>query len=388
MQSHKKILNKQKKHKKLLLPIITFVLSIIFSIIIETNRLYFLRSGNLFSDIVTEINPNEFNASNNNKLILATGYISTDSFLLDNVFKIEEQALILKRIVEMFQWKEVITNIRNKDNINDYSKFQNLKHDFHYEKIWSNNHINSKDFKDKLVKNPDHIPFGSKLFTNRNINLGLFGFSKEFRKEMEKILVKFKIDKSYHDVLNPRIGGWFKHNKDHFFYGDKNNPTIGSLRVSFEILPEGIYTIVGKQNNYIIEPYILPNGQIAIIKPGEHDKYSIFTINDNYNLFYLILTWLVAYIILVFGSYYLISSCINYTPELKNNKKLTVKNIFYLSLYSAAFILNFQLVVINLFYPRLILILFISSLILLIRHGQKLQKKYFTASIRKKRASK
>jgi len=60
--------------------------------------------------IVVPIRADKLDPENNGKLVHVTGKATTEEILEDSVFNVSIRAIKLKRVVQMYQWKEVVTS--------------------------------------------------------------------------------------------------------------------------------------------------------------------------------------------------------------------------------------------------------------------------------------
>lgn len=60
--------------------------------------------------IVVPIRADKVDPENNGKLVHVTGKATTEEILEDSVFNVSIRAIKLKRVVQMYQWKEVVTS--------------------------------------------------------------------------------------------------------------------------------------------------------------------------------------------------------------------------------------------------------------------------------------
>lgn len=78
------------------------------------------------------------------KLVHTSGKADTTETLRDAVFGVEENSIGLKRVVEMYQWKEN-SETNSTDN---YGGSQTSTTTYSYSKVWSDTKIDSSDFHD------------------------------------------------------------------------------------------------------------------------------------------------------------------------------------------------------------------------------------------------
>jgi hypothetical protein len=111
------------------------------------------------ASIVQTTNAEQIDPQQNGKLIHFTGEARTPSVLTDDTFAISENALKLKRIVEIYQWSEE----QKTETIEKIGGSTETTTTYAYKQIWDDRLINSQDFKDKTnYPNPQNKPLEMK----------------------------------------------------------------------------------------------------------------------------------------------------------------------------------------------------------------------------------
>jgi len=200
---------------------------------------------------------NEKTAINFNKEIdelqagatLIQGEIKPRHRIIDPIFHIESDGLILKREVIIYQWKEYT----HKSN----SSHQILLYD--YKKGWSQFYDNSSSFNE---------PQGH--------------YNPPPKYETELFVTDATIDKYYIDkTVIKQIDNFKKfHNKkgvNSLYIGkDSNHPSVGDLKIIYSFVPATTYTVLGKLQNQNIIPFQTTDGNSFIfLHDGKIDKKTI-----------------------------------------------------------------------------------------------------------------
>ena len=206
---------------------------------------------------ITSLYLNEKTAINFNKEIdelqadatLIQGEIKPRHRVIDPIFHIESDGLILKREVIIYQWKEYT----HKSN----SSHQILLYD--YKKGWSQFYDNSSSFNE---------PQGH--------------YNPPPKYETELFVTDATIDKYYIDkTVIKQIDNFKKfHNKkgvNSLYIGkDSNHPSVGDLKIIYSFVPATTYTILGKLQNQNIIPFQTTDGNNFIfLHEGKIDKKTI-----------------------------------------------------------------------------------------------------------------
>lgn len=206
-----------------------------------------------FLNQAIEVDSYNYESSNDGKLIHIIGKISSEDTLRDPVFDIERKGIKIKRKVEMFQWVKI--KRFHKTWLQDV-----FKHD-------DSEHKNSAP------------PFLSVEISAQKAFLGDFEISKEILDEINFYIPFTKnsntltgaID-SYRATLN--LNG-FK-----YYSASMNNPNLGDLRVSYEIVPYQIISIIASQKGKKIVPFHGEQGKFFKVLPGEKSVQDFINIVD------------------------------------------------------------------------------------------------------------
>ncbi len=241
-----------------------------------------------------EIDIYNIDDSNNDELVYAYGETSSDEILFDEEFGIEINTLRLKRKVEMYQWKEFSKTRKEKkiggaeETITDYT----------YKKVWSDQLINSNDFKLwEDHQNPSGMDYANYEISAANIGFGEFTLEDNVVTYFNnyKGLPLSDLDKT--DYMNAKIitekdadatsGNSLQ--KLFFGYGSNQNPQIGDYKISFQYVENGDYSILAKQNRDKFEVFETSTGStILMVEDGKVSAKKMFEIAQSNNT---ILTW-------------------------------------------------------------------------------------------------
>lgn len=208
----------KKNNNKIYILIIVFLLLISLATILITkyNKWYDNRTDKELRTGTVVIKDGKVKKKNENKLVLVTGKLDyNDEILHDSFFIIHIKTPKLLRYVEMYQWKEY-TELDNRGQIV-----------YKYEKVWSNELIDSSKFKNENYKNPKKKSYETKYFHSKNLKIGEFNLSKKQR-EMLNCNVRTNIWKNI-----PLREGYKVYNN--FITNSKktNTPEIGDIRIAY-----------------------------------------------------------------------------------------------------------------------------------------------------------
>jgi hypothetical protein len=304
---------KDEDFKKILVASILIFIGIIFLFINESSYIKQIENYYKVGGEATLINPNSPNPTNNNKLVYASGTITPASETKDEVLEVSTNSLRLKRKVEVYQWKETTAQVNKpssydlvwSDTLIDSNKFVdrekvNVKEFEYKQEEFSNPSVKigvlplndqyvsklsnykplslSELFPDK-VKKPDTII--SNLYECVCINTTIcpnYNKVKSVASQLKLEIVKFYPQASAYQAKDWRCKKLpdevisnivrFKNGmtlEDNYLYKgwDYKTPQIGDTRISYEIVPSGEYSLVGKQLNNSIVAYTSGGGNLV-----------------------------------------------------------------------------------------------------------------------------
>jgi hypothetical protein len=191
-------------------------------------------------------------SANEGKLIHLSGEATTSEPLSDPIFGVSVTALRLGRVVNMYQWKEDKEETTTKRSDGSTEK----KTTYRYTKAWAGSRIDSSKFQQpEGHQNPPSLPVSADSFVAPNAMLGSF-------KLPARLLAKMKGDRP----LVPTAGDLEKvpapwNPKLHvfesgFYHGvDPVNPANGDLKITFQMLPPGPFSILAQQQGETLAPY-------------------------------------------------------------------------------------------------------------------------------------
>lgn len=216
---------------------------------------------------VIQISPTPILPTNNEKPIYVTGIANTDDILKDDLIGIEINAINLNRQVEMYQWQE--TSITSAQSEMGGAEKQTTS--YNYEPTWSNTLINSATFNDATThQNPTSFIIPGDNQYSPDVNLGDFKLSTNIITQIghpEQILLTENNVNKLTESLNVNV----KLNQNQIYLGnDPSSPQIGDLRIYMTAIYPQKISIIGKQIDNTIVPFISKNNEeILIVTNGQ-----------------------------------------------------------------------------------------------------------------------
>jgi hypothetical protein len=247
---------------------------------------------------VVSVASDKVDPANDKKLIHVMGEAATPSPVSDPDFGISAPALRLLRTEEIYQWVEN----KKSETKQKVGGGEETTTTYTYEKNWVDEPVKSSEFKQAA----DHVNEGDLIagnaeFTAEDVTLGSFKVPSEFVKRMgnpEKFTLKEEALESLtgdlKDVASIQAGA--------FYFGEKPSaPQIGDVRISYEIVKAGAFSILAAQLGDTFEDYPTKAGDsISFIEEGSVSAETMFKNAASANT---MITWLVRFLGFLFMSF-------------------------------------------------------------------------------------
>lgn len=240
---------------------------------------------------VISISAQTINPSNEGKLVHLTGFATTEDVLEDVEFGVSENAVKLKRKVEMYQWKETTESHRRK-KVGGGTETTTT---YEYNKTWSENLINSSNFKKSDGhQNPKQMSYKSKIYTADKVSLEEFTLSKGLLRQMNNY-ESLIIDESHEDNASESLVDKLKIANGKYYLGDDpDSPETGDIRITYEVAGPSTVSIVAKQSGNSFTPYMTKVGrELEMLSVGSYSAEEMFKKAETQNK---IFTWVLRFV--------------------------------------------------------------------------------------------
>ena len=230
---------------------IGLLLLLIFTVVLWQNEGRAIRTARGLAEgaaIVVPVDAVNVDAQQESKLVHLSGEAVTQAPLEDAAFGIKQPALRLARKVQMYQWKESSeTTYQNGDS----SKTGTTT--YTYDKVWDDKPISSASFNQPLNHtNPTAWRYSSEGWTAKDATIGAFHLPEGLVAKLGDGQPMPVSEGSYTftEPNPPQL-------KDGTLYFGTNPllPQVGDLKVTWQMLKPGPYSIVGRQSGTSITPY-------------------------------------------------------------------------------------------------------------------------------------
>lgn len=185
---------------------------------------------------VNSISADKIIKDNDSKLVFLTGEVKVSDTVEDLIFNVSVVSPKMVRIVEVYQWQ-----------------YKNGG----YEKVWSEDLINSSDFNDSTKINPTEKTYLNKDYKASIVKVGSFTLSNTQKDSLLSKKMLTTLSTTGAEKLGYKI-------KDAYYISsiDPNNPEIGDVRVSFYYNDIKTISILALQTNNTFSTYITDLGRI------------------------------------------------------------------------------------------------------------------------------
>ncbi|MDI1310607.1 TMEM43 family protein [Prosthecobacter sp.] len=239
---------------------------------------------------VVHVAADKVDPANDKKLVHVTGDAKATGMVEDTNYGISVPALRIVRTEEIYQWVEN-TKTETKEKVGGSEETTTT---YTYEKKWVDEPVKSSEFK----KPEGHTNKGDLIPENANIaagevTLGVFDVPEDFVKQMGSPIKNAVTDADLARLPEDLKTGT-KIQDGAFYIGENpKTPQVGDVRVSFEIVKPGTYSILAAQIDETFEPYQTKAGDaINFIEEGTVSAEAMF---KNAAAANSMITWLVRF---------------------------------------------------------------------------------------------
>jgi len=274
---------------------------------------------------------------NDERLVLVGGPLVITNSLREDFYGISIHAVKLRKVVQMYQWKET-ENTKKHTHVNaDGEHVTHVEKTYSYSKDWFDHHIDSSSFQRTWGHhNPpkDYWPAESKIETNSQVQIGSFVLGPILKDKF----TNFKPVTS--DELPPSdrvklYNGVYYHSRNVW------DPEIGDYRVQFSYAGRQgeEFTSVGKQSGEEIVPYETETGEeLFILHTGLRGAGDVFQTEHYHNR-----TWTWIYRLAGWFPSFLGLCCLSNLLELVLDLYPTVRSVVTLGVTSLPFSVSITL---------------------------------------------
>lgn len=203
---------------------------------------------------VNSVSNDKVDAANAGKLIHVNGPTKTTDVISNPQFGIETNAIRLRWIAEIYQWKQ---NERTRTEKKVGGGERRIT-EYTYEKIWSDDKINSSNFKESGHDNTGRKIYDSGSSQAKNVTLGAF-------KLPDALISKISSSQAFACAQKPAGDENGSISGGEFYTGDPGNPSIGDEKVRFTITLPGDVSVMAVQTGDSFSAYTAESGKTKFL---------------------------------------------------------------------------------------------------------------------------
>lgn len=225
---------------------------------------------------------------NEGKLVHFTGEARTPSVLTDIDFGVGGSALKLRRIVEVYQWKEN-SKSDTKEKLGGGTETTTT---YTYSQTWSDSLIDSSSFKEaETHMNPTTKRFDDKEWLATNVSVGAYEIPQDLLSALSGYQ-PFTLTSEMLKTLPYATQGQVELTGNMLYLQSSASamPQTGNTRIRYEIITPQTVSVIAKQSASTLIPYTTKNGRtISMIQTGDHTAQEMFegAVSNN-----RIMTWI------------------------------------------------------------------------------------------------
>lgn len=260
--------------KDVLVGLIIFVLAFPLLVWNEGRAISTHRSLQEGASVVVSADANNLDASLDGKLIHISGELRTPSVLTDETFAISEQAIKLRRVVEMYQWIES----KESKTVEKFGGSTETTTTYTYNKDWSERLIDSSQFVESAGRqNPSAKSLESEEQLASLVSLGVYTLPERLLRSLSDYQRLNLKDEWLRSLPYAKQEQWQLFNNYFYQSSDPSNPSVGDLRVWYQVVRPGMVSVIASQKGDQLEPYRTSKGQsIEMIRLGNVSAEEMF----------------------------------------------------------------------------------------------------------------
>ncbi len=232
----------------------------------EGNGLHTAQSLQQAMKVVVTVPDSPIDAIHDRHVIYFTGKATTQDVLHDKKFGVAENAIMLQRTVEMYQWKE-------KQETRTESEFGGSERQvttYTYQLVWSPDLIDSRGFQEATQhQNPAQMPIQSKQQYADKVTVGDFILPTSLVKQMTGAKM-VELKNADTEALAKEFNKPVKLTEDKLYIGESaSTPKVGDLRVSMSAIYPQEVSVIAEQFGQTLQPYLAPAGkEVNLLEMG------------------------------------------------------------------------------------------------------------------------
>lgn len=246
---------------------------------------------------VVSITPGKVDPAQEGKLVYLSGDALAAGALSDDTFAVQApEALRLRRVVEMFQWKQHEERSTRKK----VGGGKETTRTYTYEQVWSDDLLSSGSYKERGHDNPKQMPYPSAVWDDKQAKLGAFKLG-ELTSKLDG-WQQVTVEKSAQPALKLVDGGLYKG-------ASSDSPAVGDVRIRFEKVAQGPVSVLAVQTGSGFSRFTSGQGDAGLFEAvvGTQGPDEMFQALESQNA---VLAWIlrgVGFFLMVIGLFLIVN---------------------------------------------------------------------------------
>jgi hypothetical protein len=199
-------------------------------------------------DAVVTVAADPVVAANEGELVFVTGQAAGGGQISDPDLGVITTELRLRRIVEMRQWEEDVTEPQSSSTTKTKT--------YSYWEVWSDEPLDSADYHELGHDNPP-MPIRGDVWDQGAVSVGGFKLNAGLVRQIDN-WEPLPAGEQALPTLRARFGSAQAHGNGLYVGSSPENPSVGDLRIRFEQAPAAQVSIVGRQSAEGFGPWTTP----------------------------------------------------------------------------------------------------------------------------------
>lgn len=212
--------------------------------------------------VQTVSDPNQVDSSLEQKLVHMSGKAKTTEVLRDELFLVEQMAIMLARDVEMYQWEED----EHTESRKRTGGGETTTKTYTYKQDWNSGRNNSENFHNKNGHINPNPKFQDHAVVAQTVKIGAYEFDDGLKSSINQYQ-ELPWPQDSISKLAFNIQGQIKIEGDWLYWSEQgtagsSSPSVGDQRIKIKYVPSDVdVSLVAKQTGSSFSPYKTSNGE-------------------------------------------------------------------------------------------------------------------------------
>ncbi len=241
----------------------------------EKHSLHMAQSLEQTQKVLIPVANSPISPQNNLKVVYFTGLATTKDKLVDSTLGIDVNAINLDRKVQMYQWDEDVKT----ETHSQVGGSETQTKTYTYNKIWSDNLIDSSKFKEQTGhQNPAIMSIASKSQYANKVTVGDFALPSSLITQID-VSKPIELTAANKDKVNAKLNKPVELINNQLYVGqDPQTPQLGDLKITSSVVYPQDVSIIAQQSGDSLQAYLAPAGEsIILLSTGTMSSMSMIS---------------------------------------------------------------------------------------------------------------